>query len=203
MGAGGTNGDTSGSLRSLLGITEEFYQKTYRGYHGKHAFSILPVLMQPKSLGRVSLKDTNPFHWPKMEANYFKNKQDLDDLRQGVKMAVELGESASFKKIGAIFNPNHFYGCENHKFRSDEYWDCCIRQVASSLQHQVGTCKMGPASDPDAVVNPQLQVVGIKNLRVVDASIMPVIPAAHTNAVVFMIGEKGADLVKEYWRNRV
>lgn len=59
---------------------------------------------------------------------------------------------------------------------------------------------MGTADDQNAVVNPQLQVYGVKNLRVVDASIMPTIPAAHTNAASFMIGEKGADLVKSAWR---
>lgn len=61
---------------------------------------------------------------------------------------------------------------------------------------------MGPSSDPDAVVDPELKVYGIKRLRVVDASIMPVLPAAHTNAVVFMIGEKAADLVKNEWLNQ-
>lgn len=58
---------------------------------------------------------------------------------------------------------------------------------------------MGPSSDPTAVVNPQLQVHGVGNLRVVDASIMPTIVAGHTNAAAFMIGEKGADMVKQTW----
>lgn len=62
---------------------------------------------------------------------------------------------------------------------------------------------MGPESDPEAVVNPKLQVIGIKNLRVVDASIMPEIVAGHTNAAVFMIGEKAADMVKDHWRNSI
>lgn len=62
---------------------------------------------------------------------------------------------------------------------------------------------MGPIGDPTAVVNPQLQVHGIPNLRVVDASIMPIIPAAHTNAATYMIGEKGAALVKELWQNSI
>lgn len=58
---------------------------------------------------------------------------------------------------------------------------------------------MGPDWDSDAVVDPQLRVRGIEGLRVVDASIMPVIPAGHTNAVVYMIGEKAADMIKETW----
>lgn len=62
---------------------------------------------------------------------------------------------------------------------------------------------MGPGSDPDAVVNPELQVHGVQNLRVVDASIMPFLPAAHTNGVVFMIGEKAADMVKKHWENNI
>lgn len=62
---------------------------------------------------------------------------------------------------------------------------------------------MGPESDPTAVVNPQLQVIGVRRLRVVDASIMPEIVAGHTNAATFMIGEKAADMVKDYWRNSI
>lgn len=60
---------------------------------------------------------------------------------------------------------------------------------------------MAPLGDDTGVVDPQLRVFGIKNLRVIDASIMPSIPAAHTNAPAYMIGEKGADLVKDSWRS--
>lgn len=63
----------------------------------------------------------------------------------------------------------------------------------------MGTCKMGPASDPDAVVDPQLRVRGIDGLRVVDGSVMPNVIAGHPNAVIIMIGEKAADMIKEKW----
>jgi len=85
-------------------------------------------------------------------------------------------------------------------FGSDAYWECAAATVTTTLQHQVGTCKMGPDSDPDAVVDPELRVRGIEGLRVVDASIMPVIPTGHTMAPVYMIGEKASDMIKLTWR---
>lgn len=74
-----------------------------------------------------------------------------------------------------------------------------VHQMATTLGHQVGTCKMGPKNDVDAVVDPELKVHGIVGLRIVDASIMPSIVAGHTNSVVIMIGERAADFIKKTW----
>ena len=77
--------------------------------------------------------------------------------------------------------------------QSDEQLDAWIRKVCSSTQHPAGTCSMGMGAE--AVVDPQLRVIGVQGLRVADASIMPTVPGANTNASAIMIGEKASDLV--------
>jgi choline dehydrogenase-like flavoprotein len=155
MGLGSFLGDDSGFLRNVFGIPKSFVDKVFGNVHGQHAFTIAPVLMKPKSRGRISLKSKNPFHWPHLRPNFYSNKDDLLILREGIKVALQVGESKAFRKFGAKFHSVPFVGCEDYQFRSDDYWDCCIRRIASSLQHQVGTCKMGV--DQDAVVDPELR----------------------------------------------
>lgn len=155
MGIGSFTGDDSGFLRNVFGIRKSFVDKVFGSVRGRHAFTIAPVLMRPKSRGRISLKTTNPFHWPHLRPNFYSNKDDMLVLREGIKMALRVGESEAFRRFETKFHDVPFEGCEGYRFRSDEYWDCCIRRIGSSLQHQVGTCKMGV--DSDAVVDPQLK----------------------------------------------
>ena len=87
-----------------------------------------------------------------------------------------------------------------HPPESEEYLKAYVKKSALTVYHPIGTCKMGSASDPTAVVDPTLKVKGIKGLRVADASIMPNIVSANTNAPAIMIGEKAADLIKADWK---
>ncbi|XP_013108372.1 glucose dehydrogenase [FAD, quinone] [Stomoxys calcitrans] len=200
LGAGSLSGDYMGTMRNLIGIPEPFYRHVFEGLQNKETFGLVPVLLRPKSRGRISLRSSNPFHWPKMEPNFMADPDDIRAMIEGIKMALQLTRTKAMRKIGTEFNTKPFLGCEEYLFASDDYWKCSLRLYGTSLQHQSGTCKMGPIADAEAVVDPQLRVHGVKNLRVVDASIMPTIPAGHTNAIVIMIAEKASDMIKTRWR---
>ena len=89
LGLGALTGDMSGTMRNLFGLSEEFYQQFFKEYEGTDAFSIVPVLLNPKSRGRVMLRNSNPFQGPIVEANYFQEKDDLDTMVRGIKEVSE------------------------------------------------------------------------------------------------------------------
>ncbi|XP_067015675.2 glucose dehydrogenase [FAD, quinone]-like [Anabrus simplex] len=197
--AGSINSDGGSSLRMGLGITKEFYNDVYGPISGKDAWTLWPLLMHPKSRGKVRLKSKNPFHWPLFYHNFFSDPRDMEVLVEGIKMAVKVGQTKAFERFGTRLYDNPVPKCRHLRYGSDAYWECAVRYLTGTLHHQVGTCKMGPSTDPDAVVDPQLRVYGIQGLRVIDASIMPLVPTCHINAPTFMVGEKGSDMIKKSW----
>ncbi|NWC95690.1 MULTISPECIES: choline dehydrogenase [unclassified Pseudomonas] len=155
-----------------------------------HAFQIHIDLMRPSSLGSVTLKSANPRQPPRILFNYLKTEQDRADMRAGARLVREIiGQPAMAAFQGEELVPGPHA-------QSDAALDAWARQVTETGYHACGTCKMGPASDPEAVVDPHLRVHGIDSLRVVDASIMPIIVSGNTNAPTVMIAEKASDLIR-------
>lgn len=183
-------------------MKREIYETVYRPLEGTkyYTFLISLMLFHPKSVGRVETPNANPFSHPKIHANYFNEPDDIETILHGIKYVLKLIQTEPFKRIGTRLHSIPMPYCAHIHFGSDDYWRCVIKTMAFSIQHQVGTCKMGPLNDPTAVVSPELKVHGIKNLRVVDTSIIPEAPTAHTNAISVMIGEKAADMVKNEWQ---
>lgn len=204
LGAGALTGDQSGTLRRMLGISDAFYEQQYGDIAGQHAFAMMPVLLKPQSRGRLRLRSRNPFHWPSLQPNYFAVPSDLRQLRDAVRSTLRIAQSTrAFRRLGARRHDRPVPGCEELTPDSDAYWECHIRRYTASLQHQVGTCRMA-AAELGGVLDERLRVRGgIRRLRVADASIMPQLPSAHTNAVVYMIGEKAADMIKADWPEEV
>lgn len=110
-----------------------------------------------------------------------------------------MGETQAMKRFGARYWNKPVPNCKHLTLYTDDYWNCFIRQYTMTIYHMSGTAKMGPPTDPWAVVDPQLRVYGIPGLRVIDASIMPAITNGNIHAPVVMIGEKGADMIKQLW----
>jgi glucose dehydrogenase (acceptor) len=100
------------------------------------------------------------------------------------------------RALNATLNPNTVPACEKYERLSDGFWGCLAQHYTQTIYHPAGTSKMGPQTDRMAVVDPKLQVYGVRKLRVVDCSIMPTIVSGNTNVPVVMIAEKAADMIK-------
>ncbi|XP_069680592.1 glucose dehydrogenase [FAD, quinone]-like [Periplaneta americana] len=185
---------------SSFGFLNENFNEFYSDLKDKHGFTIFPVLLHPYSSGKIELRDTNPYTHPLIYPEYFSDRRDLEIIIKGLNYTLDIIGAEALKKYGAELYRKPLPPCRGYKFGSDDYWECSLRQLTLSIVHAVGTCKMGPASDPDAVVDPRLRVKGIHNLRVVDASVMPTVPSGHTMGPVYMIAEKAADMIKEDWK---
>lgn len=170
-------------LEFVIGLVDDHSRKLHLG----HGYSIHCSIMQPKSRGTIRLADANPLSAPLIDPNYLSHPDDLNVMLAGLKKTLQIMQSEAFD----VIRGNMVYPLDiNNNEQLIEY----IRQTAETEYHPVGTCKMG--QDAMAVVNSQLQVHGVKNLRVVDASIMPHIITGNTNAGVIAIAEKAADLIK-------
>lgn len=140
-----------------------------------------------ESRGHLAIRSTDPFAAPIIHANYFNAEIDRKTLLAGMKILREIFQQPSFRPLWDIeIKP----GLDAES--DDALWEFA-RATGGTVFHQVGTCRMG--SDDGAVVDPQLRVNGVKGLRIIDASVMPLITSANTNATSLMIGEKGAAAV--------
>ncbi|WP_085726816.1 choline dehydrogenase [Pseudomonas sp. R37(2017)] len=186
-------------IRSRAGVEHPDLQLTFMPLAVKpgsvdlvpgHAFQVHIDLMRPTSLGSVTLSSADPRQPPRILFNYLKTEQDRADMRAGARLVREIiGQPAMAAFRGEELVPGA-------QAQSDEALDAWARQVTETGYHASGTCKMGPADDAEAVVDAQLRVHGLDGLRVVDASIMPVIVSGNTNAPTVMIAEKASDMIR-------
>ncbi|CAM6032227.1 unnamed protein product, partial [Sphagnum compactum] len=194
--SGSANSDGGNQIKRAHGLKKEFYEELYEPISNKDVFGVFPMMLRPKSRGFIKLVSKNPLRYPLIFHNYLTHPDDVNVLREGVKAALALAETQALKRFGARYYDKKVPNCKHLEMYTDEYWDCFIRQYTMTIYHMAGSCKMAPVDDEFAVVNNELKVHGVNNLRVIDASIMPAITNGNINAAVHMIAEKGADLVK-------
>ena len=141
----------------------------------------------PKSRGEITLNSSDPYDYPKILFNYLKEEEDLKQTRECIHVARKiLSQPALAEHAGDEVGPGF-------DAQSDDELNEYIRSKADTAYHPCGTCKMG--ADDMAVVDQDLKVNGIGNLRVIDASVIPEIPSANLNAPTLMIAEKGSEAI--------
>jgi choline dehydrogenase len=180
-----TNGNDVPDIQLICGPTAFVH-------HGRFSpplanFTMLVTGTRPRSRGRLTLRSSDPLDAPRIDAGYFSEPADLKVVIQGLRAVLEIADHQPLKaNLGALRLPD--------SVPDDAALTEHIRRWSQTQYHPVGTCAMGV--DEDSVVDPELQVRGVDNLRVIDASVMPSIIGGNTNATTIMIGEKGADLLR-------
>ncbi len=160
-----------------------------QGVHDFSGITSSVTQLRPTSRGNLRLQSVDPNDYVAIHPNYLSTEEDQVTTVNAMKVSRRIVNS---KAMSGYIEKEVLPGVQ---VRTDDELLDCARAIGETIYHPVGTCKMGPESDPMAVVDPQLRVHSLDNLRVVDASIMPVITSGNTNAPTFAIAEKAADMI--------
>ncbi|MDM0004954.1 GMC family oxidoreductase N-terminal domain-containing protein [Variovorax sp. J22G73] len=170
-------------LHFVIAITDDHARKLHMGF----GFSCHVCVLRPRGRGEVRLNDADPLSAPRIDPRFLSEPEDMALLLQGVKKTREILRAPALAK----YRHRELYTADAH---TDEELERHIRARADTIYHPVGTCRMG--TDAMSVVDAQLRVHGVENLRVVDASVMPTLIGGNTNAPTVMIAERAADWMR-------
>jgi choline dehydrogenase len=178
----------------LYCVPTVYLDRDVSGIEPTHGVTLNPCLLRPKARGSVRLASADPTALPRVDPQFFGDEDDLRLTIAGLRYAREVLATSPVREM-----VDHELFPGRAVISDVDLADHCRRTVKTNY-HPVGTCRMGCASDPLAVVASDLTVRGIESLRIVDASIMPTIPSGNTNAPVLAIADKAVDIITGHGR---
>ncbi len=167
------------------------FDRPHQPPHPFPGITLSASMLRPDSRGRIQIGSADPLARPNIYAGYLSAESDQ---RLAVRMVRKMREIASQAPLSSFIVQEHEPGAAAETDAEILDW---VQHRAGSIFHPVGTCAMGPTTDPMAVVDTRLRVHGVQGLRVVDGSVMPRIVSGNTNAPIIMLAEKAADLIRE------
>lgn len=148
-----------------MGLNNQMY-RIWDRYAGKHGWTMLPMLLRPKSRGRIRLLANDINVKPEIVPNYFSDPEDIRTMIAGIKAGMRVAQTKAMQAFGSRFANDTLPGCEGYEYDSDAYWECTIRTIPYTIYHYSGTCKMAPREDPTAVVDPKLKVFVLRDIKI-------------------------------------
>lgn len=170
-------------------LDAEAYKENELVFHTEPGITMGACVLRPQSRGWVHAASADPRAYPGIRTNYLDSQVDAESLVAGLKLCRSVMDQPAIAPLVAEERE------PGGSARTDAELLEFAKETGTTIYHPVGTCAMGPADDPRAVVTPELKVRGVEGLRVADASVMPRLVSGNTNAPAIMIGEKAADLI--------
>src|SRR6202045_1639107 len=173
----------------LLFTPASYAQGVFRQLEREPGMTVAVCPVRPESRGTIMAQSSDPLQYPAIRPNYLSAPSDLRVLISGINQTRKIFAQPAMAPYSVEET------APGPDIATDDQFSEFARKAGTNVFHPVGTCKMG--TDPMAVVDPRLRVIGIAGLRVIDASVMPAVTTGNTNAPTIMIGEKGAQMIKE------
>ncbi|XP_001949532.1 uncharacterized protein LOC100159632 [Acyrthosiphon pisum] len=183
-------------LKSMFGFSDNLLS-VYAKLNYERAISIFTIaLINVKSTSKILLRSKNPLDSPIIIGNMLTEKHDIKSFLEAIKLLSKIEKSDGMNLVNAKLEDIDLDGCAKYTKKTNEHWECLLKYMVSTTSSTAGSCRMGLETDTDAVVDGELNVIGISNLRAVGRSVLPMITSAYSHVPCIMVAERAYGMIK-------